>query len=85
MTNGKNTKRQTTIDKTYTYNQRSSYRNPTKNGSEIMCSGRVSSSFSTSGTRRVNLVTNQLVNHDMFVLSVRVIVFSGTIGIVMCL
>jgi hypothetical protein len=50
-----------------------------------MCSGRVSSSFSTSGTRRVNLVTNQLVNHDMFVLSVRVIVFGGTIGIVMCL
>jgi hypothetical protein len=29
-----------------------------KTGDELRCSGRVSSSCSTSGTRRVNLVTN---------------------------
>jgi hypothetical protein len=32
-----------------------------KTGCELMCSGRVSSSCSTSGTRRVNLVTNPLI------------------------
>ena len=31
---------------------------PLKTGDELRCSGRVSSSFSTSGTRRVVLVTN---------------------------
>jgi hypothetical protein len=31
---------------------------PLKTGGELKCSGRVSSSFSTSGTRRVVLVTN---------------------------
>jgi hypothetical protein len=29
-----------------------------------MCSGRVSSSCSTSGTRRVNLVTKPLISHE---------------------
>jgi hypothetical protein len=33
-------------------------RTPLKTGVELRCSGRVSSSCSTSGTRRVNLVTN---------------------------
>ena len=33
-------------------------RTPLKTGGELGCSGRVSSSCSTSGTRRVNLVTN---------------------------
>jgi hypothetical protein len=33
-------------------------RTPPKSGGELRCSGRVSSSCSTSGTRRVNLVTN---------------------------
>jgi hypothetical protein len=33
-------------------------RTPLKTGSELRCSGRVSSYFSTSDTRRVNLVTN---------------------------
>jgi hypothetical protein len=33
-------------------------RTPLKTGDELRCSGRVSSSCSTSGTRRVNLVTN---------------------------
>jgi hypothetical protein len=32
-----------------------------KSGDEVMCSGRVSSSCSTSGTHRVNLVTNPLI------------------------
>ena len=31
---------------------------------ELMWSGRVGSSCSTSGTRRVNLVTNQLISHE---------------------
>ena len=31
---------------------------PIKSGSELMCSGRVGSSCSTSDTRRVNLVTS---------------------------
>ena len=32
--------------------------NPIKTGGELMCSGRVSSSCSTSDTSRVNLATN---------------------------
>jgi hypothetical protein len=39
-------------------------RTPLKTGGELRCSGRVSSSCSTSGTRRVNLVTNPVVNHE---------------------
>ena len=35
-----------------------------KTGDELRCSGRVGSSCSTSGTRRVTLVTNPVVNHD---------------------
>jgi hypothetical protein len=34
-----------------------------KTGDELRCSGRVGSSCSTSGTRRVNLVTNQVTSH----------------------
>ena len=37
-------------------------RTPLKTGGELMCSGRVSSSCSTSDTRRVNLVTNPVVS-----------------------
>ena len=37
-------------------------RTPLKTGGELRCSGRVSSSCSTSGTRRVNLVTNTVIN-----------------------
>jgi hypothetical protein len=29
-----------------------------------MCSGKVGSSCSTSGTRNVNLVTNQVISHE---------------------
>jgi len=34
---------------------------PLKTGGELRCSGRVSSSWSTSGTRRDNLVTNPVI------------------------
>ena len=39
-------------------------RTPLKPGGEFKCSGRVSSSCSTSGTRRVNLVTNPVTSHE---------------------
>jgi hypothetical protein len=35
-----------------------------KTGGELRCSGRVGSSCSTSGTRRVNLVTNPVMNRE---------------------
>ena len=35
-----------------------------KTGGEIRCSGRVGSSCSTSGTRRVNLVTNPVTSRE---------------------
>ena len=37
---------------------------PLKTGSELRCSRRVSSSCSTSGIRRVNLVTNPVITHE---------------------
>jgi hypothetical protein len=37
---------------------------PVKTGGELRCSGRVSSSCSTSGTRRVNLVTNPVISRE---------------------
>ena len=39
-------------------------RTPVKVGGELMCSGRVSSSCFTSGTRRVNLVTNPVISRE---------------------
>jgi hypothetical protein len=39
-------------------------RAPLRTVGELMCSGRVSSSCSTSGTRRVNLVTNPVISHE---------------------
>ena len=39
-------------------------RTPLKTGGELRCSGRESSSCSTSDTRRVNLVTNQVISHE---------------------
>jgi len=39
-------------------------RTPLKTRGELRCSGRVSSSWSTSGTRRVNLVTNPVINRE---------------------
>jgi hypothetical protein len=38
-------------------------RTPLKTGGELRCSGRVGSSCSTSGTRRVNLVTNPIISN----------------------
>jgi hypothetical protein len=39
-------------------------RTPLKTGCELRCSGRVSSSCSTSGARRVNLVTNSVTSRE---------------------
>jgi hypothetical protein len=39
-------------------------RTPLKTGVELRCSGRVGSCCSTSGTRRVNLVTNLVISHE---------------------
>ena len=39
-------------------------RTPLKHGDELRCSGRVSSSCSTSGTHRVILVKNQVIIHE---------------------
>jgi hypothetical protein len=41
-------------------------RTPLKTGGELRCSERVSRSCSTSGTRRVNLVTNPGIRHEQF-------------------
>ena len=38
-------------------------RTPLKTGDKLVCSGRVGSSCSTSGTLRVNLVTNPVISH----------------------
>ena len=37
---------------------------PLKSRGELRCSERISSSCSPSGTRRVNLVTNPVINHE---------------------
>ena len=39
-------------------------RTPLKTGGELRCSGRVSSSCSTSVTRRVNIVTNPVISRE---------------------
>jgi hypothetical protein len=39
-------------------------RTPLKTEGELRCSGRVNSSCSTSGTRRVNLVTSPVISHE---------------------
>jgi hypothetical protein len=39
-------------------------RTPLKHGGELRCSRRVSSSCSTSDTRRVDLVTNPVISHE---------------------
>jgi hypothetical protein len=37
---------------------------PLRTGGELRCSGRIDSSCSTSGTRRVNLVTNPVISRE---------------------
>jgi hypothetical protein len=61
MAKRKSTKGKTTIYETYIYSQRSSNTSATKDRSELGCSRRVRRSCSTSDTRRVNLVTNQII------------------------
>jgi hypothetical protein len=39
-------------------------RTPVKTGAKLRCSGRVGSSCSISGTRRVNLVTNPVISRE---------------------
>ena len=58
MDKRKSTKGQTTIYKT----KDRVTRTPLKNGGELRCSGRVGGSI--SGTRRVNLVTNPVINQS---------------------
>ena len=40
-------------------------RTPVKTGRELRYSGRIGISCSTSGTRRVNLVTNSVISHEL--------------------
>jgi ribosomal protein L32 len=50
----------------YTYKTKDRVtRTPLKTGGELRCSGRVCSSCSTSGTRRVNLVTNPVISREL--------------------
>jgi hypothetical protein len=58
MAKRKRTKGQTTI-----YKDRVT-RTPLISGDELRFSGRVSSSCSTSGARRINLVTNLVGSHE---------------------
>ena len=44
-------------------------RAPLKTEGELKCSGRISSSCSTSDTRRVNLVTNPVIMHRILLCS----------------
>jgi len=39
-------------------------RTPLKTGDELRCPGSVNSSCSTSGSRRVNIDTNPMINHE---------------------
>ena len=48
-----------------------SKRTPQKNGGELRCSGRVSTSCSTSDTLRVNLVTNPVISRECIILVTR--------------
>jgi len=63
MAKRKSTKGQITINKIYKAKDRVT-RTPLKIGGELRCSGGVSSSCSTSDTRRVNLVTNPVISHE---------------------
>jgi hypothetical protein len=64
MAKRKSTKGQTTIYKTYNKTKDRVTRTPLISGGEPMCSGRVSSSCSTSGTRRLNLVRYPVISHE---------------------
>jgi len=40
-------------------------RTPLKTGDELRCSGRVSIPFSNCGTRRVTIITNPVIRHEI--------------------
>ena len=64
MAKRKSTKGQTTISK-HTYKTKDRVtQTALKTGGELGCSGRFSISCSTSGTRRVFLVTNPVISHE---------------------
>jgi len=54
---------ETLTNKTYKTKDRET-RTPLKTGGELGCSGSVNSFCSTSGTRRVNLVTNPVISRE---------------------
>jgi hypothetical protein len=56
-------------------------RTPLKTGGELRCSGRVSSSCSTSDTRRVNLVTNLVISHTRRVSGISFIMYAHSLKI----
>jgi len=63
MAKRKSTKGQTTSTKHTHKTKDRVARTPLKTGGELGCSGSVSSSCSTSDTRRVNLATNPVISH----------------------
>ena len=65
MTKRSRTKGQTTTYKPPHGKLKNEQHNPTKTRGELRCSGMVSSFCSTSDTRRVTLVTNPMVNHEL--------------------
>jgi hypothetical protein len=70
-------KEKTIIDKTYIWSKRSSNMSPTKDRGELRCSRRVCRSWSISGTRRVNIVTNPIISRE-WVKDRAVLTISGT-------
>jgi hypothetical protein len=64
MAKGKCTKGQTMIYKNTRKTKDRVTRTPLKIRGELRCSGRVNSSYSTSGTCRVNLVTNPVTSRE---------------------
>jgi hypothetical protein len=66
MAKRKRTKGQTTSTKHTHQTKDRVTRTPLKTGVELRCSGRVGSSCSTNGTRRVNLVTNPVISHEPY-------------------
>ena len=62
MAKGKRTKGQTTIYNTQKTKDRVTW-TPLNTGGELRCFGRVNSSCSTSGTRRINVVTKPVISH----------------------
>ena len=58
--------------------------NPTKNRGELRCSGRVNSSCSTNGTRRVNLVTTLVISYEVMSKGPRSVYDKWNMSVVIC-